>query len=456
MLMKLYTKLPKGLQGSLRSLMDRIPLPYRYGPKFIKVFDEVQKWGTWSAEQLREYQDSQLQKMIHHCYDNVPYYRNLFEKHNLTPDDIKTKTDLAKLPITTKAEMIANFDALTAKNKDEFNPIIMSTSGTTGTPFKFYQDEKNILYERAFVLRYFGMSGMRPNDLLAILRSYVPEKGQPLWKRYGSWIYFSAYDMTPENMRKYYEKIKNMKIKYLRGYPTSVFAFAKFIRDEGLDLKLNGVFTSSETLFDNYRDMVREAFGCEVYDLYGSGEHVAFLDQCHIDGQTYYHENPEYSVTELVDDKGNPVTEEGAQGRVVGTSLHSFSMPFLRYQISDYAVFTKEKCPCGKPLIAKKILGRVDDYLTTPNGKIVSAVNFYTVFYKTPHVSQFQIIQNTLEDVDINIVVEDQFDQEIEAKLLENLYSRLDRSMSIHINRIKEIPRDKNSDKVRCIISKVR
>lgn len=434
--------------------MDFVPLPYRYGIKFIRIKKEVESLDRMNHSELKKYQDAALQRIVRHCYTNVPYYKNLFDKLHLIPEDILTKADLKKLPIMTKKEMMDNFDSLTAVNRKSFNPITMSTSGTTGTPFKFYQDENNILYERAFVLRYFSRAGMKANDLLAVLRSFVPAKGQKLWKRYGSWIYFSAYDMTAENMYLYHEKIKKMKIRFLRGYPTSVFAFAKFIKDSGLKLKLDGVFTSSETLFDHYRDVVKEAFNCEVYDLYGSGEHVAFLDQC--DGGRSYHENPEYSVTEVVDDQGHAITKEDQQGKIIGTSLHSFSMPFLRYQISDYALFTSKLCSCGKPLIAKKILGRIDDYLTTPGGKIVSGVNFYTLFYKTPHVSQFQIIQNSLDEIDVHLVVEKKYDSTVEKNLREDLYSRLDPKMTINIHKLREIPRDKSSNKIRCIISKIK
>jgi phenylacetate-CoA ligase len=407
------------------------------------------------AAKLQSYQDGRLQRMMHHCYQHVPYYRSLFTKLGLRPDDIRTKADLKRLPVCTKQQMRDRFDEFTADNKDQFRPITMSTSGTTGAPFKFYQDEGNIRFERAFVLRYFGLAGMKPNDTLAILRSYVPDKDQPLWKQYGSWIYFSAYDMTPENMHRYYKEIKRKKIRYLRGYPTSVFAFARFIRDQKLDLSFKGVFTSSETLFDNYRDVVRDAFRCEVYDLYGTGEHVAFLDQCHTSSPSYYHANPGYAVTEIVDDQGTPVAE-GEQGSIVGTSLHSFSMPFVRFQLGDYAEATYQRCRCGKPLLARKILGRTDDYLTTPSGKIVSGVNFYTLFYKTPHVSQFQIIQHSINNVEVNVVVEAGYDEATEQELMRGLQSRLEPSMTISINKLAEISRDKQSNKIKCIVSHIK
>ncbi len=456
MIVKLYSKLPKAIQDRIRSVFDLVPLPYRYGVKFARIYTQVNKWGKSSNSELENYQNEQLGKMLRHCYENVPYYRNIFNHRGLRPDDLRSKHDLKKLPIITKAEMQKNFTDFVAEDSAKFNPVTMSTSGTTGTPFKFYQDENNILYERAFVLRYFALAGMRPNQKLAVLRSYVPEKGAPLWKKYGSMIYFSAYDMTPANMRLYYDSMRTLGIEYLRGYPTSVFAFAKFVSSNNLNLKLKGVFTSSEALFPNYRDVVKTAFSCEVYDLYGSGEHVAFLDQCNHDGVYCYHENPEYSVTEIVDENGDPVAEEGIQGRIVGTSLHSFSMPFLRYQIADYALFTKKKCHCGRQFLAQSILGRIDDYLTTPNGKIVSGVNFYTVFYKIPSVLQFQIIQETLKDVTVNLIVDSSYDNNVEEALLKSLYARLDESMNISVKKLSEFEREVNSSKIRCIISKIK
>ena len=58
-----------------------------------------------SREQIRAWQDERLVETVKHVYENVPYYRNLMEEKNVTPDDIKGVDDLHKLPFLTKDDL---------------------------------------------------------------------------------------------------------------------------------------------------------------------------------------------------------------------------------------------------------------------------------------------------------------------------------------------------------------
>jgi len=55
----------------------------------------------WSSEELKEYQSERLRALIKPTYTNVPYYHDLFNEGQLTPDDIETTDDLLKLPLFT-------------------------------------------------------------------------------------------------------------------------------------------------------------------------------------------------------------------------------------------------------------------------------------------------------------------------------------------------------------------
>ena len=55
--------------------------------------------------EIRELQNKRLRALIKHSYDHVPYYRFLFKKARLHPDDIKTVDDIDKIPISKKTDM---------------------------------------------------------------------------------------------------------------------------------------------------------------------------------------------------------------------------------------------------------------------------------------------------------------------------------------------------------------
>ena len=60
---------------------------------------------TASPEQIKAWQDTRLVETVKRVYENVPYYRNLMEKKGVTPQDIRSRDDLYKLPFLTKDDL---------------------------------------------------------------------------------------------------------------------------------------------------------------------------------------------------------------------------------------------------------------------------------------------------------------------------------------------------------------
>ena len=58
-----------------------------------------------SQEQIRAWQDERLIKQVRHVYDNVKMYRERMDELGVTPDDIKGREDLHKLPFITKDDL---------------------------------------------------------------------------------------------------------------------------------------------------------------------------------------------------------------------------------------------------------------------------------------------------------------------------------------------------------------
>ena len=97
-LMHLATHLPRPLKQGLKYAYSVIPAPIRYGNVFCETYAFLQESQWWSREQLEEYQLEQLSKLLHHAYENVPYYRRVFDERGLKPKDIQSINDLKKLP----------------------------------------------------------------------------------------------------------------------------------------------------------------------------------------------------------------------------------------------------------------------------------------------------------------------------------------------------------------------
>ena len=89
---------------------------------------------TMPREELHKLQLRRLRKTIG-IAANSPYYKQVFQKHGVTADSIRSIEDIRKIPFTTKADMRANYPfGLVAGNMHEDGVRIHSSSGTTGTP----------------------------------------------------------------------------------------------------------------------------------------------------------------------------------------------------------------------------------------------------------------------------------------------------------------------------------
>src|SRR5260370_30085422 len=95
------------------------------------------KESQWlSIDKMRELQLSKLRKLIIHAHRHVPYYRDKMRELGVTPDDIRSLDDIAKLPMLTKEDVRKHlyFDIM-SDNHDKEEILKVTTSGSTCEPF---------------------------------------------------------------------------------------------------------------------------------------------------------------------------------------------------------------------------------------------------------------------------------------------------------------------------------
>ena len=108
-LREIVKQLPYPMQQSVRYSYSLIPPRIRYGRVFWETYNFLQKSQWWSKERLEEFQMLQLNKLLNHAYENVPYYRRILMKG--LPKDIK---DL-RLTSYFDKEIIRNLSDLVPK-----------------------------------------------------------------------------------------------------------------------------------------------------------------------------------------------------------------------------------------------------------------------------------------------------------------------------------------------------
>lgn len=426
----------------------------REGITFKKMLKFLEESQHYSKEELKNYQDEHLNKIMKHCYENVPYYKEIFNKNKLMPSDIRTQKDLWKLPILTKNDIKQNFNKLKATNMPKWLLNEGHTSGTTGTPAHFYRDLNSINFENATVWRQWKWAGIDIGDRIVVCRGNeikVNEKEHIFWEKNNiqKQLFLSSFYLSDENMKYYIEEFKRYDGKALQAYPSTAYVIAKYLEKINDKIKLKAVFTSSEPIYDFQRNLIEDRFECKIWDLYGLAERVVSASEC----KTHegLHINEEYGITEILDEK----EKEANKGFLVGSTLHNYAMPLIRYVTNDYTKISCEKCSCGiehrmiSPIETKK-----EDMVITKEGRYISPSIITHAFKPLTHVAKSQVIQHDFDDFEIKIIPEEGFNNTEIDILMKGLKERFGQESSIDINIVEDIPRTKNG-KFRWVISKI-
>lgn len=220
----------------------------------------------------------------------------------------------------------------------------------------------------------------------------------------------SSFDMGENEMREYAQTINSFKPKFIRGYASSIYFFARWLEENQLSVpSQKAVFTTAEKLFPYMRQTIEDVFDCDVYDNYGLNDGGVSAYEC--SEHTGLHIDTERSIMELVDGAGHQI--DTGEGQILATSLYNYAMPFIRYATGDDGHIIDDGCNCGRgyPLL-KEVLGRSTDVLLTPEGKSIHGWFFLYIFWEyCEGIKEYQVVQKSLEKIVIRIVPDEGFDE---------------------------------------------
>jgi len=373
----------------------------------------VSRHGSAPRERIDKFRNRKLRQLVSHAYDSVPYYRELFDRHGLRPGDIKTVADLVKIPITRKSDIRGlGPERLVARGLDVRHLFQRNTSGMTGQPFTIWRTPREeFLSSATFMRRELRALGVRRGDRIAIVkapsRGHAPrerKREKPgtaairrmLIRRAGvdRIRYINAFIPSSEII----QSLREAQPDVIAGHAGGLALIAQRIESIGeTSIKPRMVITGSETVTPEMREQISRAFKAPVYDTYGTEEFSRIATECVVTGE--YHVSDDSVVVELVAE-GNAVGP-GETGRVIATNLHSYAMPFIRFDLGDLAVRGHEVCGCGVPFSTlERIKGRMIDNFLMPDGSELHPWALLDAAW--PHIrwiAQYRFVQETTERV---------------------------------------------------------
>ena len=425
----------------------------RFGADFRALMAQWEDSQWWDPAKLQARQDEQLRALVRFAAERVPFYGRHWAEHGANVSQVQGVSDLSRLPTITKADIRAAGTAMLSTAPEQLTHG--HTSGTTGSPLSLWYDHDMVLASNAADWRQKHWGGLELGDWCALFlgRVIVPvtNKRPPFWlaNHVQKQLWCSSFHLSDENLPLYIAEIRRRGIRFLEGYPSTVYIIARFLARHGEVLPLRAVFTSSETLHTVQREAFEAAFQCPVFDFYGHAERVIFAGEC--DRHAGKHLFDEYGVAEIVDDGGRALPD-GHQGMLTGTTLWNHGMPLIRYRTGDVSTRSARRCECGRGLgRLADIATKAEDIVITPDGRFVSPSVLTHPFKPFDQLLKSQIIQDAPDHVLVKLVPSAAFSEEHRQQLEAGLRLRLGDAMRIETQIVDDIPAEK-SGKFRWVI----
>jgi len=451
---RIYPRLPVPLQNAACWYYGKREARVRFGREFDRRLRELLDSERWSAGEIEAYQNEKLRGLIRHAYENVPYYRDRWKALKIAPEDIRSRTDLPKLPVLTKEEVRQNSEKLISATASRGKLFARHTSGTTGKGLHFYMTQEATAFQWAVWWRHRLRFGVSPGTWHANFTGQrvvpITQRKPPYWRLNGPMRQFliNMQSLAPDKIASIVELLNSKDLEFYSGYPSFIHMLAVNSSDAGLKLGAppRVIFTGAENMLDFQRRDIAAFTGATLTEHYGCTEACCNVSRC---PEFVYHEDFEFCMMEGVErTPGDPVKT------IICTGLACDAFPFIRYEVGDTAVWAEQgECKCGRrSRTLSRIEGRTDDYVVTPEGARIARLDY--LFKDALNVKEAQIVQRRLGEIAILVVRRDAYSVKDEQDIRRDVKSWLSPTLSVQFEYVNEIPRPANG-KFRAVLSQL-
>ncbi len=323
------------------------------------------------------------------------HYRELFREHGLGADDFRSVGDLAKLPFTSKEDLLptpaeprrsldfalAPEPAALARRpatllrallcgpaatrhrlEREWRPVFMtSTTGRSTEPVPFLYTQHDLALLSLGSGRIVQLGDVRPDERMINLFPFAPHLA--FWYMHSSGLDQNIFALstgggkvmgTEGNLRV----LARLHPQVLAAMPTFLYHLLQIAADTGQKLPgLRLLVLGGEKVPDGARRKLAALCaqlgspGVRIMATYGFTEAKLAWSECPVTpDQTPpgYHLYPDLGIIEIVDPATGRPVPEGTGGEIVWTPLEQRGTVVLRYRTGDRSEhgLTWETCPC--------------------------------------------------------------------------------------------------------------
>ncbi|SPD73166.1 conserved hypothetical protein [uncultured Desulfobacterium sp.] len=414
------------------------------GDRRYEYFKALKQNMFVSRDELIHIQNMSIQKLVQHAYHSTKYYRKIFDSCGIRPEDIREANNLSSLPLLSKSIVKENLDSLKSNDFFSNNLFIVFSGGSTGNQAVIYKSPYYEQMSRAASLRNNMIAGWNPEDRSVwiwgapyeheeIKGSLRAKLGIVINKR----MLLNAYNYAKTDFPIWADSIRKFKPKIVYGYSSIIAEFSRYLIDNNIRFDtVKSVISTTEALTE--RSLIKDAFGCKVFDQYGSREILSIAIES------------EEGVMRVSDD--TVVLNIGDDGEFMVTALHSYGFPLINYKIGDYGrvirtLAVNDNVPFS---CMSLVIGRTtDNFINKQQRKISSsALSTYMSSFNIPILEQ-QIIQNNCVNFVVNYVPGAGFDFEYyRGVVMKALYEYFGNDVYAQFNLVESIPIEKSGKKM--------
>lgn len=334
--------------------------------QFTRPYSQADDIEFQSAAEIEEFQNRRLQETLRYLAANSPFYQRLFRDNNIDVTEVKTVSDLTKIPFTEKRDLQLHNDEFMCVPRDMIIDYI-TTSGTLADPVTVGctdADLNRLAYNEE---KSFACAGVGKGNIVQLMTT--------LDKRFMAGLaYFLGIRKLGAGVIRVgngmpqlqWDTINRLNPDTIMCVPSFILRLLDYAEQNGIDYRRSSIrriigigegLRQQDFSLNLLGKRIKEKWDVDLFATYSSTEMGATFSECPFGCGGHVH--PELIIVEIIGEDNLPVPD-GEPGEVIITNLGVEGMPLLRFRTGDISSKITAPCACGRnsyrltPLVGRK------------------------------------------------------------------------------------------------------
>ena len=362
-----------------------------------------------NREALQARQLQRLQHLVKEVSSTNEFWQKKWSVAGVDVNSIQSLSDLQKLPITTKSELVEDHMAHAPYGTNLTYPVenytrMHQTSRTTGSPMRWLDTKASWDWFSECWAQIYRMVGLYPEDRLFFPFSFGPFVG--FWAAFEGATRRGNFCLAGGGMgsEARLQMILDNKITAVCCTPTYALRLAEVAEAENINLaasRVRALVVAGEPggNIEATKLRIGQAWGARVFDHWGMTEIGALgIEPLESPGSLNILETE--CIAEIVNSDTLEPVAPGEQGELIITNLGRIGSPLIRYRTGDLVSEDTSPCPSGRSLLRLKggILGRADDMVII-RGNNVFPSSLEAILRTFDRIAEYRIEVRTIRSM---------------------------------------------------------